>query len=296
MQDCLSDYLCGATLVSCIEDSCDNPMFSGMNARAFIINKNDIEDYATSAGNKNLITDIYFKSSISNPVYVVVNARNNPYTGTNTSVEIGDYRNTFTRTVSLYVPMDGADVIRDIINPLASGKFVVVLQNDYVNSNQDNEFPIIGIDKGLVVSSLVQTKYENNDYWIVELQETGVPSANKFFRYAGDIDDVTAQFASMTWTRSGNTETLFTSDTGGYSFNLENVDRSGVLPTVEVEMEVSGVVKPVVITLPINIDVEITIRGSRYVIVNIAEGDSAAFLCKHSNCAVEMGGAVLPML
>ena len=181
MIDCLADYLCNANINDNIQDNCENPMFSGMEAGAYIFNKGDISDIVTSEDNSNLIVDFTLKSGKRG--YFIINQRNNPFTGTNTAVEVGDYRNTFTRTVSLFIPMDGADVVKNIIDPIANGRFVVVLHNQYVNANQDNEFPIFGLDRGLVVSSLNQTKYENNDYWVVGLQESGVPTANKFFRH-----------------------------------------------------------------------------------------------------------------
>jgi len=181
MIDCLADYLCNANINDNIQDNCENPMFSGMEAGAYIFNKGDISDVVSSEDNSNLIVDLALKAGKRG--YFIINQRNNPFTGTNTTVEVGDYRNTFTRTVSLFIPMDGADVVKNIIDPIANGRFVVVLHNQYVNDEQDNEFPIFGLDRGLVVSSLTQTKYENNDYWVVELQESGVPTANKFFRH-----------------------------------------------------------------------------------------------------------------
>lgn len=178
MLDCLAEYLCTVNITQDIADNCENPMFSGMSTTAYIFNREDITNVTTHPENAQLITGFSLKPNTRK--YAVVNQRTNPFTGTNTTVEVGDYRNTFTRTVSLFVPMDGAGAVKNIIDPLANGKFVIVLENDYVNEARDNQHPIIGLDRGLVVSSMTQTKYENNDYWVVELQETGVPTANKF--------------------------------------------------------------------------------------------------------------------
>jgi hypothetical protein len=191
MIDCLADYLCNANINDNIQDNCDNPMFSGMEAGAYIFNKGDISDVVSSEDNSNLIVDFALKDTDKRG-YFIINPRNNPFTGTNTAVEVGDYRNTFTRTVSLFIPMDGADVVKNIIDPIANGRFVVILHNQYVNDKQDNEFPIFGLDRGLVVSSLTQTKYENNDYWVVELQESGVPTANKFFKHGTEVPTYTS--------------------------------------------------------------------------------------------------------
>lgn len=188
MIDCLAEYLCNANINGCIHDDCENPMFSGIEERAFIFNKSQFE-FVPQADNSNIIARII---PINGAVgYGIVNSGVNPYMGTQTSAVAGDYRNTFTHTVSFYVPMDGADVVRDIIDPLANGRFVIVMKNQFVNANGDNEYMIFGVDRGLRLSddgSIQQVKYENNDYWMITLTETGVPTANKFFKYNGEAD------------------------------------------------------------------------------------------------------------
>lgn len=177
---CITNNICETAIMSDIHDSkdCGNQMFSGMEQNAVIINKSDIASVTTDSTNHRIVTSINLASGKTG--YGIINARNNPYQGTNTTVEVGDYKTTFTRTVSLFVPMDGAKASAEVLDPLANGKFVVILQNQWINDEQDNEYQIYGIDKGLKVTSMTQTKYENNDYWIVEMQETGVPNSGRF--------------------------------------------------------------------------------------------------------------------
>ena len=160
------------------DGDCDHQMFSGIEQTALIINKADIKSVTTDTTNPRIVTEINFAAGKKG--FGIINARNNPYQGTNTTVEVGDYKNTFTRTVSLFVPMDGAEASQKVLDPLANGKFVVIMENQYHNAKEDNVYQIYGIDKGLVVSSMTQTKYENNDYWVVELQEAGVPNSGRF--------------------------------------------------------------------------------------------------------------------
>lgn len=245
MIDCLAEYLCNANINGCIHDDCENPMFSGIEERAFIFNKADIDVLSTDPDNSNIINNITLKSGATG--YGIVNARNNPFTGTNTAVEVGDYRNTFTRTVSLFVPMDGAAAIRDIIDPLANGRFVIVMKNQFVNANGDNEYMIFGQDRGLKISSLTQTKYENNDYWLVELQETGVPTANKFFKYNGGgtttyepatevvINGETFRTTDLSFGKIGSSFYLqYTAMDGGWVHGIEGIDPDELTSTVVV--------------------------------------------------------------
>ena len=178
INNCIAQSICDVSLVKDIQDGCDNPMFSGIEQTAVIINKADIKSVSTDPHNHRIVTAINMNPNKRG--YFMINARTNPYQGTNTTVEVGDYKNTFTRTVSLFVPMDGAAASQKILDPLANGKFVVILENQFENDLKDNKFQIYGIDKGLVVSSMTQTKYENNDYWVVELQEQGVPNSGRF--------------------------------------------------------------------------------------------------------------------
>lgn len=187
--ECLSSYLCNQTLLDNIKESCENPMFSGMDNRAVILNYNSIDKKKVVFDSEN--SHIVRSLGVSSALFIV-NARQNPFTGTNTTVEVGDYKNTFTKTVSLYIPMDGANASKSVLDPMSNGKFVVILKNNWVNDLKDNEYQIYGLDKGLVVSSMTQTKYENNDYWLVELQESGVMNSGRFLDYDGKVTDTRA--------------------------------------------------------------------------------------------------------
>lgn len=217
MAECLSQYLCNQLIKDNINDSCDNPMFSGMDARAFIFNFADLKKLASDVeeDNPRIIKNFTFNSG-TNPYYII-NARTNPYTGTNTTVEVGDYRNTFVRTVSLFIPKDGAQASMDILDPLVNGRFVVVLRNNYVNDLGDNEFQVYGYDRGMIVSNMSQTKYENNDYWVVELQEASVPNSGKFLMHN---EEVPVTDGPLTTATMSNAE----SNTGNYSFHYTDGD------------------------------------------------------------------------
>lgn len=179
INNCITQNICEqAILMNITDGDCDHQMFSGIEQTALIINKADIKSVTTDSTNPRIVKEINLATGKTG--FGVINARNNPYQGTNTTVEVGDYKNTFTRTVSLFVPMDGAEASQKVLDPLANGKFVVVMENQYHNAKEDNVYQIYGIDKGLVVSSMTQTKYENNDYWVIELQETGVPNSGRF--------------------------------------------------------------------------------------------------------------------
>lgn len=256
MAECLSQYLCNQNIAGNIKEDCENQMFSGMSAQAWIINFAAVNKLAgdVDADNPRVIKRFTLRTN-SGDVFTIINARNNPFTGTSTTVEVGDYRNTFTRTVSLFVPMDGPEVSRDILDPLANGRFIVVLRNNYISDNGDNEFQVYGYDRGLVVSSMSQTKYENNDYWVVELQETGVPNSGKFLVHNTDVDafqTTDGQFHGATITGAGNIIT-FNAAGGGVigQVNLDDYIEMGATSYVgPVRLEYGGKTYRIDVNIP----------------------------------------------
>lgn len=182
MANCLSAMLCGSQLVRDIVEDCDNPIFSGINPTGVIINFDDIASVVRDAQNPHIIRSIVLATGKRG--YKFVQERNNPFTGTNTAANVNDFRNDFTATVAGFIPLDGAEPARDIITPMANGRYVVIVNNQWLHKdsggNIDNEWQVYGIDKGLRMSSLQQTRYENNDAWMVELQEANVPHSATF--------------------------------------------------------------------------------------------------------------------
>lgn len=165
-----------------ITESCNNPIYSGIAPTGFIIKYDDIASYARYLSNPHIIRAIVLKQGAKG--YMFVQNRNNPFTGTNTALEVGDFSNTFTLTVAGYIPLDGAEPSRNIITPMATERYVVILRNEWEHEDSagvvDNRWQVYGLDRGLRVSTLQQTRYENNDAWMVELQETGVRRASTF--------------------------------------------------------------------------------------------------------------------
>ena len=222
INNCITQNICEqAILMNIADGDCDHQMFSGIEQTALIINKADIKSVTTDPSNTRIVTEINLATGKKG--FGIINARNNPYQGTNTTVEVGDYKNTFTRTVSLFVPMDGAEASQKVLDPLANGKFVVIMENQYHNANEDNVYQIYGIDKGLVVSSMTQTKYENNDYWVVELQEAGVPNSGRFLIHEETIPyySATGQLTVTDGVFSGDITVMVDADDAGTTIHVE---------------------------------------------------------------------------
>ncbi|MBQ5551081.1 MAG: hypothetical protein IIT32_08465 [Bacteroidales bacterium] len=188
--DCIINTACVQAITRDIAEDCENRIHSGIQHMAIIINKDDILGVAFDPANRRHVTGLTLKTGAR--AYMLDNVRNNPFTGTNTQLQVGDFRNTYTRTVAFFVPLDGWETSKDILDPIANGKYVVIMQNEWLHTNSkgeiDNEYQIYGLDKGCTVSSMVQTKYENDDVWSIEMTEEGVANSGRFIKVENVTD------------------------------------------------------------------------------------------------------------
>lgn len=172
------DYKLAADLVA----NCENPSTKGLRNYGYIINYDDIdlESCVRDENNPNILTTIVLQSGKkAHRMYV---PGKTPFTGTNKSLADGTYRKTFTKGVNLVILDNGPDVVNDIINPLANGQFVVILENKYGGKDGKNTFEVYGFEQGLTATALADDKYseDTDGGWSATLEESGAPSAGIF--------------------------------------------------------------------------------------------------------------------
>lgn len=167
--------ICANKIAVDITSTCADPLFQGHAQKAWLINKADLASFTASDNTISAIT----LATGAKAVAIEVNTKN-PFNGTLTAMEEGDIRNTFTHTVTFHIPNDGAAFRKDIVDNLANGKFVVVVENEWQGTSGDHAFSVYGIDKGLQASG-DNTEDADNGGWTFTLVESGVPTSGKFF-------------------------------------------------------------------------------------------------------------------
>ena len=191
--------LCKTFIDSCIAADCSNMMYAGVAPEALLFNFDQISSAPVT---DNVISAITMKThtvgSTETPycAYTVQQLGNRPYDGSQTELVEGNYGNKFNHTVVLAVPDNGPSISHNIIDALANGRFMAILQNDYVHTGSnagDNKYQVYGASKGLRASSIVRQVWgDDESFWIVTLVEENAPVSGIFFY---DTDETTTDAA-----------------------------------------------------------------------------------------------------
>lgn len=191
--------VCDKYIQKCVQVDCENPMFAGLNKTALIFNKDQIASITYDSTNANIITGITMKTyevtsedpQTHEPVttdvaycgYTVEQLGNSPYEGTQIEMEETNVGNRFTETVRLLVADNNPEICKNVVDALAGGRFLVIVENDYVNSNGDNKYQVYGSGRGLKASAIVREAYGDNEgaYDVTLTQPRGTKSGVFFY-------------------------------------------------------------------------------------------------------------------
>lgn len=177
---------CDNLINRAIDINCSDPITKGLEANGVIINRKDIDFGATTfaASGDNTIETLVLRGGVKGYEVYVPGAT--PYTGTKVSLEKGAYLNTFVNDVSLVVLDNGPDVSKGVVDALANGEFVLILENKHkgkANSKiGSSAFQVFGYYQGLRAETIENDKYSEDAKggWMIVLKETGVPKSALF--------------------------------------------------------------------------------------------------------------------
>lgn len=173
---------CDYKLAQNIGASCDNPQVQGLKNKGYLMNYDDIDFDSVKRNDDNslIIEDLTLLSG--KKAYSAYVPGKTPYTGTKAELATGTYSNKFNKTASIVVLDSGPDVAKNIINNLANGKFVFIMENKYQGDDKKNTFEIYGFEQGLVASEITNEKYseDTDGGWAVTLLEENAPSSGIF--------------------------------------------------------------------------------------------------------------------
>ena len=190
--------LCESLIAKAIDFACDDIIVRGLESDGLIINRSDIDFAATvfDSKNPNTINSLVLKTGKKG--YEVNQLGNTPFTGVQSTLEVGTYRNTWTHAIPIVVLSNTPDVAHNIIDGLSNGTFVVILRNKFKGSTGDAEYQVYGYTQGLVASEGTNDKYseDTDGGWIITLQETGARMSATFL-FDTDATTTAAAYESL---------------------------------------------------------------------------------------------------
>ena len=164
---------CAANIAASIIQDCNRPLVGGYTGRAVIIPTSDWAraEVVVDADNPRKIMSITLPPDGSAMAYTIDNVFATPFTGSTTAGNNENGRNGYLKTLSVRVPMRGADVSRDIIEPLvkdADGFVVISEKRDKVG---DGSYEVIGYQNSMRgdIASVTRDESANGGDWIVPL-------------------------------------------------------------------------------------------------------------------------------
>lgn len=195
---------CNGKLSQEISPNCENRVVGGIEKEGVIMNRSDI-DYGGvvyDATRKNVIKTLALKTGAK--AYKVIVPSNTPFSGTSVTMEAGTNRNTFTKKIGFVIFDSGPDVSENIIDGLATGEFVCILENKHKSLNKaenagDSTFEVYGLTQGLKATTLENDKNSEDTEggWNVELTETKDPNSG-IYLFDTDIETTRAKVESLT--------------------------------------------------------------------------------------------------
>lgn len=166
---------CDYNLATDIAADCASLSVKGLGNNGWIINFDDVDRGSSTFDpkNPNMLTSLILDSG--KKAYRVFVPGKTPFTGTNKALAVGTYVNTWTKQVSLVVLNEGPDVTSEIIDKLANGSFIVILENKTTGNGGKATYEVYGYEAGLTASEITNEKYseETNGGYAVTLEETG---------------------------------------------------------------------------------------------------------------------------
>ena len=198
----MTKVLCDYLIKDAIAQSCSDPVTPGLERTGVIINRQDINfgGITYNSTNANTIETLPLKTGKQG--YAIYQPANNPFNGTNKAFAVGTNVNTFTKQVKFVVLEQNPDVSKKVIDGLANGDFVIVLENKYkslTDASGANAFEVYGLENGLRQSegTIALSGDDADGSYIVTMQEAKAPSYG-IYLFKTDYDTTKALFDSLT--------------------------------------------------------------------------------------------------
>lgn len=169
-------YCDGLISVGIEDASCENRAIKGIERKAVLINRDDIDmsSIEYDVTNKNVVTALTLLSSKKG--FPVIQKGQTPFTGSKSSGVVGTYQNSVTHNLVIAILNNDAKINDGFTDGILNGEFVAVVEFKDKGADNKSAFRVYGLDQGLTMSALEQDPYgDTYGGWLVTLTETEAP-------------------------------------------------------------------------------------------------------------------------
>lgn len=160
---------CAASLAANIAKDCSNPQVGGYTGRGLLIPLSNTLTYAINANNPRIITSITMGQN--DKLAVIDNVWPTAFDGSSTQSNGDDGRMMYGKSFSFRIPLRGAGVSKDIVEPLADAPLGYLAVLEKKDRRGDGSYEIVGYCEGLQanVDGIVRNENENGGDIVVTM-------------------------------------------------------------------------------------------------------------------------------
>lgn len=160
---------CAGKIASSIQKNCNSPIVAGYTGRGVLVDLSDTVTWTVDASNPRIISQVALGTG--EKFAVIDNVWTDAYNGSATASSADSGRAEYTKTFAFRIPMRGAGVSKDFVEPLVDaplGYAVILEKMDQVG---DGSYEIVGYKRGLKVNAdgVTRNEYENGGDIVVTM-------------------------------------------------------------------------------------------------------------------------------
>lgn len=164
---------CTAAVAANIQNNCSSPLVAGYTGRGVLIPYNTSGLTLTiNANNPRILNAVAIGASAN--VCVIDNVMTDPFSGSSKAGNTDSGFPRYTKTVSVKIPMRGALVSKEVIEPLANQPLGSLLILEKKDKSGKGSFEVIGLNQAAHcdVTSITQSESENGGAWVMNFVST----------------------------------------------------------------------------------------------------------------------------
>ena len=153
---------CAADIAANIKENCTDRQVGGYTGRGLLIPLSYNPTFVEDASNPRIVTDITLEEG--QKWCVIDNVMENPFSDSSMQSDTEQGLRRYNKTVHFLIPSRGAQVAKEIVEPLADSAEGYLVVAEKMDRRGDGSFEIIGKMQGLKVNAdgISRNEYENS--------------------------------------------------------------------------------------------------------------------------------------